>query len=45
MHTETIYIAEAAIQKQIVNERDLLWHYSHFRYLCWLSWKRSHKRM
>jgi len=31
MHIESIFIAEAAIQKQTVNERYLLWHHSHFR--------------
>jgi len=28
---ESIFTYEAAIQKQNVNERDLLWHYSNFR--------------
>jgi len=36
---ESIFIAEVAIQKQTINERDLLWHHSHLRQLCWLSWK------
>jgi len=31
MNMEGIFIAEAAIQKQKINERHLLWHYSHFR--------------
>jgi len=31
MDMENIFIAEAAIQKQKINERDLLWNYSHFR--------------
>jgi len=28
---ESIFVAEAAIKKQKINERDLLWHYFHFR--------------
>jgi len=28
---ENLFIAEAAMQKQSMNERHLLWHYSHFR--------------
>jgi len=31
MHMKSIFIAEAAIQKQKINERHLLWYYSHFR--------------
>jgi len=31
MNMESIFIAEVAIQKQRINERHLLWHYSHFR--------------
>jgi len=27
---EIIFIAEATIQKQNINERHLLWHYYHF---------------
>jgi len=27
---ENLFIAEKAIQKQNMNERHLLWHYSHF---------------
>jgi len=31
MYTKDSFIAEATIQKQHVNERDLPGHYSHFR--------------
>jgi len=31
MHMESMFIAEATIQKQKINERHLLWHYSHIR--------------
>jgi len=31
MYREIIFIAEATIQKQSMNERRLLWHCSHFR--------------
>jgi len=34
---ESIIIAHAIIQKQKMNERHLLWHYSHIRYFCWIS--------
>jgi len=37
MYMESIFIAEATIKKQKMNERHFLWHYSHFRQLCWLS--------
>jgi len=39
MRMESISITETAIPKEKINERHLLWHYSHFRLLCWLSWK------
>jgi len=39
MHTKNLFIAEATIQKQNLNEKNLPGHYSHFRKLCWLSWK------
>jgi len=28
---ENLFVAEVAIQKQKMNERHWLWHYSHFR--------------
>jgi len=31
MYIKDLFIAEATIQKQHVNERHLLGHYSHFR--------------
>jgi len=31
MYMENMFIAEEAIQKQNMNEKHLLWHYSHFR--------------
>jgi len=31
---ETIFSAETKIQKQKINDRHFLWHYSEFRYLC-----------
>jgi len=31
MDMESIFIAEADSKKQKINERDLLWHDSHFR--------------
>jgi len=31
MHMENLFIAEWTLQKQNVNERHLLWHYSDFR--------------
>jgi len=37
MSMKDLFIAEATIQKQHVNERHLPGHYSHFRQLCWLS--------
>jgi len=39
MFMNNSFIAEATIQKQNINERHLLWCYSHFKLLCWLSWK------
>jgi len=34
---ESTIIAQAIIHKQKLNERHLLWHYSHNRYFCWIS--------
>jgi len=37
MYMKDLFVAEATIQKQHVNERHLPGHYYHFRYLSWLS--------
>jgi len=41
MYVPSTFIAEQTIQKQKINEKHLLWHYSYFRQFCWLSvpWK------
>jgi len=31
IYMEAIFLAEATIQKQKMNERHMLWHYSQFR--------------
>jgi len=36
---KNLFIAGATLQKYNVNEKHSPGHYSHFRYLCWLSWK------
>jgi len=39
VYTKDLFIAEATIQKQHVNEKYFLGHFSHLREFCCLSWK------
>jgi len=45
MYMKDLFIAEATIQKQNVNERHLLGHYSHLDCSTGYREKRSHNRM